>query len=197
MKHLLSTATVLGILGVSSLFAAPQNYMIDTAHSTVEFSVQHMVLSKTRGSFGEYGGTIIWDSEAPAKSKISGSLSVASIDTKDKKRDEHLKSKDFFDAEAHPKMTFVVTKIEPKKKGGYQITGKLTMKGVTNEVTSPLIVQGPIKDPWGNDRIHFNATFSVNRQDYGITWNKLMDNGGLVVGNQVDINIDIEAIAAQ
>jgi hypothetical protein len=196
MKRLF-TASVLSILGVSSLFAAPQNYTIDTAHSSVEFSVQHMVLSKTKGSFGEYGGTLIWDSEAPSKSKISGHLSVASLDTKDKKRDDHLKSKDFFDAEAYPKMTFVVTKIEPKKKGGYQLTGKLTMKGVTKDVSTPLIVQGPIKDPWGNDRIHFNATFSINRQDYGITWNKVMDNGGLVVGNQVDITIDIEAIAAQ
>ena len=191
------TASVLSLLGVSSLFAAPQNYMIDTAHSSVEFSVSHMVLSKTKGTFGEYGGNIIWDNDAPSKSKISGSLSVASINTRDKKRDDHLKSEDFFDAATHPKMTFVVTKIEPKKKGGYQLTGKLTIKGVTNDISTPLIVQGPIKDPWGNDRIHFNVTFSINRQDYGITWNKTMDNGGLVVGNQVDINLDIEAIAAQ
>ena len=197
MKRLLSTVSVLSILGVTSLFAAPRSYMIDTAHSNVEFSVQHMVLSKTKGNFSDYTGTIVWDAEAPSKSKISGALKVASIDTKDKKRDDHLKSKDFFDAETYPKITLTDSKIEATKKGGYLLTGKLTIKDVTKDVSAPLMVQGPIKDPWGNDRIHFNATFSINRQDYGITWNKIMDNGGVVVGNQVDIDIDIEAISAQ
>jgi polyisoprenoid-binding protein YceI len=197
MKRLLSTVSALSILGVSSIFAAPTSYLIDTAHSTVEFSVQHMVLSKTKGGFSDYTGTIVWDASNPTKSQISGAIMVNSIDTKDKKRDEHLKSKDFFDAESFPKITLTDSKIEAKKKGGYQLTGKLTIKGVTKEIVAPLIVQGPIKDPWGNDRIHFNATFSINRQDYGITWNKIMDNGGVVVGNQVNIEVDIEAIAGQ
>jgi len=197
MKRLLGTASVLSILGITTLFAAPQTYLIDTAHSAVEFSVQHMVLSKTKGNFADYTGTIIWDAENLSKSKIAGALKVASIDTKDKKRDDHLKSKDFFDAETYPQITLTDSKIEATKKGGYQLTGKLTIKDVTKTVTAPLMVQGPIKDPWGNDRIHFNATFSINRQDYGITWNKIMDNGGVVVGNQVDIEVDIEAIAGQ
>jgi len=197
MKHLLSTVSVLSILSVTTLFAAPQSYKIDKAHSNVDFSVQHMVLSKTKGSFSDYTGTILWDASKPQNSQISGALMVNSIDTKDKKRDDHLKSKDFFDAETHPKITLTDTKIESTKKDGYQLTGKLTIKGVTKNVVAPLIVQGPIKDPWGNDRIHFNATFSINRQDYGITWNKIMDNGGLVVGNQVNIDIDIEAIAGK
>lgn len=197
MKRLLSTASILSILGVTSLFAAPRTYMIDTAHSNIGFSVQHMVLSKTKGSFSDYAGTIVWDAENLTKSKISGSLMVGSIDTKDKKRDDHLKSKDFFDAETYPKITLTDTKIETTKKGGYQLTGKLTIKDVTQNVVAPLMVQGPIKDPWGNDRIHFNATFTINRQDYGITWNKIMDNGGVVVGNQVDIEVDIEAVSGQ
>lgn len=197
MKHVLGVLSLVGLFGASTLVAAPKSYVIDTAHSGIDFSVQHMVLSKTKGSFSDYTGAIVWDAEAPQKSKISGAVRVASIDTKDKKRDEHLKSKDFFDADAYPKISLEATKIEKNRKGGYQLTGKLTIKDVTKEITTPLIVQGPIKDPWGNDRIHFNASFSINRQDYGITWNKIMDNGGLVVGNQVDIDIDIEAIAAQ
>lgn len=194
MIRTVATVTMVGLFSAVTLTAAPKEYMIDSAHSYVGFSVSHMVLSKTKGSFSEYSGRVTWDAENPAKSILSGVVSVASIDTKDAKRDDHLRSKDFFDAEKYPKMTFETTKIE-KRKTGYYLHGKLSIKGVTKDVSTPLIAQGPIKDPWGNSRMHFNASFEINRQDYGITWNNVMDNGGLVVGNQVAIDVDIEAIA--
>lgn len=184
----------LSVLMGLSIPVMADTYKIDTSHSAVQFSVKHMVLSNTRGAFGSYNGDIQWDKD-PAKSSISGTIKVDSIDTRDTKRDEHLRGADFFDAAKYPEIKFVSKSIK-KKKNEYVVVGDLTMKGVTKSVTIPLEVNGPIKDPWGNQRLSFSGQFKLNRQEYGVSWSKSLDNGGLVVGDDVVVDLEIEAVKA-
>lgn len=186
-------ALSVGLLGSVGLGAADR-YVVDTAHSTVGFTISHMVLSKTRGSFGAYTASIVWDKN-PANASLSGTVKVGSIDTRNADRDAHLKSPDFFDAGVHPEIQFVSKRIKKTKKPlVYDVTGTLTMKGVAKVVTFPLEVSQAIQDPWGKTRMGFNARFKINRRDFGMNFSKVMDNGGLVVGNDVDVELDIEAI---
>lgn len=179
---------------LTSGVAAADRYVVDPSHSTVGFAISHMVLSKTRGSFGEYTASILWDKN-PANASLSGVVKVGSIDTRNADRDAHLKSPDFFDAATYPDMQFVSKGIKKTKKPSvYEVTGTLTMKGVSKSVTFPLEVSQAIRDPWGKTRMSFNARFKINRRDFGMNFSKVMDNGGLVVGNEVDVELDIEAI---
>ncbi|NBV41605.1 polyisoprenoid-binding protein [bacterium] len=186
--------TTFAVVALSSSIWATDVYKIDTAHSTVGFSVRHMVLSNTRGSFGDYTGDVVWDKDLK-NAKINGTVKVASIDTRDQKRDDHLRSADFMDAVQFPEIQFHSTKIRKAGKV-YEVTGQLTMKGVTRTVKFPLNVSDPVKDPWGNTRVNFSSEFKINRQDYGISWNKKLDNGGLVVGDEVTVQLDIEGVKA-
>lgn len=183
---------VAALIGVGFPVMAVDSYKIDTAHSTVRFSVKHMVLSNTHGNFGAYTGDIKWDKDLKLCA-LAGTVKVDSIDTRDIKRDEHLKSADFFDSGKYPDITLVSKSIKKGRKG-YVLTADLTMRGVTKTVTLPLEVSDPVKDPWGNQRVNFATQFKLNRQDYGISWNKALDNGGLVVGNDVSVDLDIEAV---
>lgn len=181
-------------MGWSSGIGAADRYVVDQSHSTVGFAISHMVLSKTRGSFGEYNASILWDKN-PANSSLSGVVKVGSIDTRNTDRDAHLKSPDFFDAAVYPDIQFVSKGIKKTKKPSvYEVTGTLTMKGVAKTVTFPLEVSQAIRDPWGKTRMSFNARFKINRRDFGMNFSKVMDNGGLVVGNDVEVELDIEAI---
>ncbi|NBV82695.1 YceI family protein [bacterium] len=184
--------TLAALVGLSVSTLAVDTYKIDASHSTVQFSVKHMVLSNTRGNFGAYDGDIKWDKD-PKNCSISGSVKAESVDTRDTKRDEHLRSADFFDTAKFPEITLVSKSIKRDRKG-YILTADLTMKGVTKTVTLPLTVSEPVKDPWGNQRVNFSTQFKLNRQDYGMTWNKALDNGGLVVGNDVTVDLDIEGV---
>jgi polyisoprenoid-binding protein YceI len=165
---------------------------LDPAHSSVSFAVRHMMISTVRGQFRTFSGTAIGDPTSPEQAKLEATIDVASIDTGNEKRDAHLKSADFFDVQQFPKMTFKSTKIEPAGPGKYKVTGDLTLHGVTKPVV--LEVEGPTKPvTMGNVKSGAHATTRINRKDFGITWNKSMDGGGIMVGDDVDVTIDVEA----
>jgi polyisoprenoid-binding protein YceI len=176
----------------SSLYSA-EKFTLDASHSTVEFAVRHMVLSTVKGQFSDISGTILYDENDLSRSSIEVVIKVASINTNNAKRDDHLKSPDFFDAGTFPEITFKSTKIE-KTGDSYLLTGTLTMRNVTKEISFPFEVTGRLTDPWGNIRMGAEASLKINRQDYGISWSKTLDGGGLVVGDEVKIGLSVEAI---
>lgn len=190
----LSSALVLGVgvLLSSSVFAA--DYALDKAHSTISFSAKHLMVSKTTGSFSDYDGTISFDPNDLGASKIEITVKAASIDTRNEKRDEHLKGADFLDAEKFPAVTFVSKSIA-KEGDAYMLTGDLTLKGVTKEITVPAEISGPVTSPMGGTAIGINTNFKVNRQDYGVSFNKTLDNGGLMVSDDVNLDVSLEAHA--
>lgn len=173
--------------------AFPQSYTIDGAHSKAQFVVRHLMVSNVRGEFAKVKGSIDYDEKNPAAIKIDATIEVASINTGEPKRDEHLKSPDFFDAAKYPTITFR-SKSARKTSSGLAVTGDLTIHGVTREVV--LQVEGPspeVRDPWGNLRRGATATTKINRKDFGLTWNAALETGGVVVGDEVSITIDVEA----
>jgi polyisoprenoid-binding protein YceI len=154
-----------------------------------------MLISTVRGSFSGVAGEIVYDPDDPTRSSVRVEIDAASIDTGNKDRDNHLKGPDFFDVANYPKITFESTKVE-KRGDNWVAYGQLTIKGVTREIAIPFRLNGPIKDPWGNLRIGVEAeTITLNRQDFGISWNQVLDAGGLAVGNEVSVYISAEAAA--
>jgi len=180
------------------LLAAPAGaatWEADPAHSTVQFAVRHLMISTVRGAFTTFTATASGDPANPAAATIAASVDVSSIDTGNEKRDGHLKSPDFLDVAKFPTITFKSKKIEKAGEGRTKVTGDLTLHGVTKEVV--LEVEGPtavIKDPMGNVKAGASAKTRINRKDFGVTWNKTMDGGGVMVGDDIDISIDIEAV---
>ncbi len=172
-------------------------YTIDTSHSDISFSVRHMVFAKVRGHFGKWSATLAFDAAAPGKSSVEVSIDVASIDTREAQRDGHLKSADFFDAEKFPKITFKSKQVEAAGAGHYKVAGDLTMHGVTKGVTLDVEETGRGKDPWGNSRVGFVAKGSLVRADYGLKWNQALETGGVLVGEKVEIEIEVEAVEAK
>ena len=195
LKRSLLTLTLftLAVLTAPLASAAKKDYAIDKSHTNIGFSVSHMTVSKVKGSFEEYTGTISYDQKDITKSKVKVDIVTASINTADKKRDDHLRNEDFFHAEKFPKVTFESKKVL-KTKDGFKVTGPLTMRGKTKEVDIPFKVLGPVTDPWGNERLGIEGGLTINRRDWGISWSKTLDKGGLVVGNDVDIVLTVEAI---
>lgn len=183
----------LAALAVATPAAAA--WTLDPAHSSVQFSIRHMMLSNVRGEFGKFSGTVQGDEAAPTQAVVEATIDAASIDTRDGKRDDHLRGPDFFDVAKHPAITFKSKRIEPAGAGAFKVTGDLTMHGVTREIVLDVAdVTPPIKDPFGKTRAGARATTRLNRKDFGINWSKTMDNGGLVVGDEVAVTIDVEAI---
>lgn len=174
--------------------AAPAavEWTIDGSHSSAAFGVKHLMISNTRGEFRKVEGKVVYDGKDVSKAQIEVSIDAASIDTHDEKRDQHLKSPDFFDVEKFAKLTFKSKKVE-KAGGKLKITGDLTIKDVTKEVVLTAdALTAETKDPWGFVRIATHATTKVNRKDFGLTWNKALDGGGVVVGDEVAITLDVE-----
>jgi polyisoprenoid-binding protein YceI len=174
---------------------ATSQWQIDSQHASAQFAVKHLMISTVRGEFHGVTGTINWDDKDITKSTIDVTIDTTSVDTREPKRDAHLKSPDFFDVAKYPTMTFKSKKIEQVAPGKLKVTGDLTIHGITKEVI--LDVDGPtapIKDPWGNTRVALNATTTVNRQDFGVKWNANMDGGGVVVSDNVNITIDAELV---
>lgn len=170
---------------------------IDPAHSGAEFKVKHMMISNVKGSFSGISGVLTEHATDSSLSSIEASIPVATISTGDAQRDGHLKSGDFFDAEKFPAMTFKSTTVTKKGEGGYSVTGDLTVHGVTKPVT--FAVEGPSapgKDPWGNTRIGLSVTGKINRKDFGLTWNSALETGGVLVGEDVAISLDVQFIKA-
>jgi polyisoprenoid-binding protein YceI len=173
--------------------ALAATWSVDPVHTQVGFSVTHMMVSTARGTFSGVDGTIEYDPANVAATKVTATIQVATIDTHNADRDTHLRSPDFFDAETYPTITFVSKGVRKVSKAGFELVGDLTMKGVTKEV---VLKTGPIspayQDPWGNTKVGTTATLVVNRQDYGVSWNKTLDQGGVIVGDEVTITLDLE-----
>jgi polyisoprenoid-binding protein YceI len=168
-------------------------YDIDPAHSSAHFSVRHMMISNVKGEFTKVSGTVTYDPDKPGASKVEATIDVASLHTRDDQRDGHLKSADFFDAANFPEIKFVSKSIEPHGDGEYLVKGDMTIHGVTKEVV--LHVEGPtaeVKDPWGNIKAGAAATAKIHRKDFGLTWNATLETGGLLVGEDVSINLEVE-----
>lgn len=167
---------------------------IDTSHSEVSFAVRHMMISTVRGQFKKFSGTINIDETNPANSSVEVAIDVASIDTRDEKRDGHLASPEFFDAATFPNITFKSTSIEVTGENAGKIHGDLTIKGVTHTVALDTNFVGKAKSPWGTTSAGFNASTKINRADYGLSWNVALETGGILVGEEVTITIELEAV---
>jgi polyisoprenoid-binding protein YceI len=182
----------LGIFAATGL--AQEKYDIDPVHSNIGFTVRHMVVAKVSGSFKEFSGTIIYDEKDIGKSSVKAAIKTASINTQNERRDNHLRSADFFDAENHPEITFVSKKIT-KSNGGFVAVGDLTIRGLTKEVELPFTILGTQKTQRGT-LLGVEANITVNRFDYDVKWDRALDDGNLVVGKDVNINLTVEALAS-
>jgi polyisoprenoid-binding protein YceI len=195
--NLSRTAIAASLAAVVSLpaSAATSNWQIDPAHSSAQFAVRHLAISTVRGAFSKVTGTVALDDQDVSKSIVDVTIDVASVDTRQPDRDNDLRSDKFFDVAHFPSITFKSKKVEQSAPGKLKVTGDLTIRGITKEVV--LDVDGPtapMKDPWGNQRVAANASTKINRQDYGVKWNATLDNGGVVVGDDVSIVIDVELV---
>lgn len=172
-------------------------WAVDPTHSSVEFSIRHMMFTNVKGAFQTYDATIEADPNDLTTANISFSVDLASVDTKNEDRDNHLRSADFFDVENKPKMTFTSTKVEKKDEGEYAVTGDLSLNGVTKPETFDVTFEGQGKDPWGNEKAGFSAEGTLNRSDYGLTWNAALEKGGVLVGDKVKVSLEIQAAKAE
>ena len=188
-----TTLITLALTALFAMGAQAATWTIDTGHSSVNFKVRHMMVSKVSGSFAGFSGTLEFDAENPLDASVNAEIQVATVDTNDEKRDGHLVSADFFDAENHPTMTFRSTGLKADG-DDWILLGELTMLGKTRPIELELEYNGEVADPWGNVRAGFSAEGEIDRRDYEMTWNKSMDKGGIVVGNEVELELEIEAI---
>lgn len=182
---------------MSTTASSSISWNIDPAHSNAEFKVKHMMISNVKGSFSGITGTLVEDPADPSLNRIDASIDISTVNTGDQKRDEHLKSSDFFHHEQHPQMTFKSTKVEKNGDEEYTVTGDLTIRGITKPVV--FAVEGPsqpAKDPWGNTRIGLSATTKINRKEFGLNWNAALESGGILVGEDVHISLDVQLIKA-
>lgn len=168
-------------------------WTIDPSHSAVEFSVKHMMFATAKGRFSDVMGTITVDNEHGGNSSVEVEIAAASIDTHDAKRDEHLKAADFFDVETYPTITFKSTEVEPAGDSNLKVTGDLTIRGVTRPVVLDAEFNGQGTNPWGQGVISYSAHTKINRKDFGLNWNAALESGGVLVGDEVKITIEIEA----
>ena len=174
---------------------AAQTWQIDKAHSDIHFTVRHMVITKVRGRFLKWDGTLTLDEDDWSKSRVEVSIDAASITTNDEKRDAHLRSADFLDAAKFPKLTFKSTKVEAGKGDKLFVTGNLTIRDVTKAVTIEAEKLGKAKDPWGNNKIAFSGKVTIEREEFGARWNQALETGGVLVGKQVEIDLELQAVA--
>jgi polyisoprenoid-binding protein YceI len=169
---------------------------IDASHSGVNFSIRHLLFAKVRGRFAAWTGTLQLDDEDLCRSAVEVEIDAASIDTGTPDRDKHLRSADFFDVEQFPTLSFKSRRIDKVSDDSYQVHGDLTIHGVTREVTLDSQFGGRATDPWGGERVAFTATTSINRKDFGLTWNAALETGGVLVGDKVEIELEVEAVKA-
>jgi polyisoprenoid-binding protein YceI len=177
------------------LLAGTTTYKIDPKHSDAQFAVTHLMISTVRGEFHGINGTVAYDDADVSKSSVEVTIDATSVDTREPDRDKDLRSDHFFDTANHPTMTFRSTKVESAGPGKLKVTGELTIRGNTKPVVLEVSVPKPaIKDPWGLQRTAISGTTKINRQDFGVSWNKTLDSGGVVVGDDVNITLDVEMI---
>jgi polyisoprenoid-binding protein YceI len=172
-------------------------WKLDPAHTLVEFTAKHMMITNVRGRFANLEGAIEIDEQNPSGSSVTAELDAASIDTRVEQRDQHLRSGDFLDAENFPKVTFRSTKVEGASLDSgtsFRVVGDLTIRGTTREVVLDAAFEGRGKDPWGGERVSFSADTKIDRRDYGLTWNAALETGGVLVGNEVKIHVEAQAV---
>ncbi|MEP9404956.1 YceI family protein [Peribacillus frigoritolerans] len=168
-------------------------WTVDPTHSAIEFSVKHMMIAKVKGSFNKFEASILANPSDLTTAEIDFTVEVASIDTRNADRDNHLRSADFFDVEKNPTLTFKSTKIVKTDEDEYDVTGNVTLNGVTKEETFSITFEGQGKDPWGNEKAGFSGKGKVKRSDYGLTYNAALETGGVLIGDQITLTIEIEA----
>jgi polyisoprenoid-binding protein YceI len=171
-----------------------ERWEIDSSHSGIQFTVRHLVIAKVRGQFSRWSGTLAAPGAQFDRASLNVVIDAGSIDTGVADRDAHLRSADFFDVERYPEITFTSTEVARAAGDRLRVTGKLTIKGVTREVELNVEPLGLAKDPWGNERAAFSATTSIDRREFGLTWNQVLETGGVMVGDRIDIAIEIEAV---
>lgn len=180
-------------MSTTAMPVAVRTFAIDKTHSEVLFQVRHLV-TKVRGRFTDFTGTVAFDDEQPERSSIAFTINAASVDTSTPDRDAHLRSADFFDVERYPTITFASSRVE--RKGGelYEVAGTLTIRGVSKAVTLPVSFLGFAKDPWGYARAGFETELTINRKDFGLMWNAALETGGFLVGDEVKITVSVQAV---
>jgi polyisoprenoid-binding protein YceI len=194
MSRLLVAAAAVTTMSLPG-FAGTTTYQIDPKHSDAQFAVTHLMISTVRGEFHGITGTVVYDNSDVSKSSVSVTIDATSVDTREPDRDKDLKSDHFFDVANHPTITFKSTKVESAGNGKLKVTGDLTIRGNTKPVVLDVTVpKAPIKDPWGLQRTAVSGTTKISRQDFGVSWNKTLDSGGVVVSDSVDITLDVEMI---
>ncbi|BDA79339.1 polyisoprenoid-binding protein [Leptospira kobayashii] len=194
----LKSIFAVGLVLVSLSGISAQNFKVDNAHSSVGFKIKHLGIATVAGSFKDFDAKFSFDEKTGSLSIVDATIKVESINTNDAKRDDHLKSKDFFDEDKFPTITFKASKPVSLKKGAStKVPGELTIKGVTKPTVLNVKYAGIAKDPWGNTKLGFEADTKIKRADFGITWNKALETGGVLVGEEVDIKIEGEAASAQ
>jgi polyisoprenoid-binding protein YceI len=169
-------------------------WQIDSSHSHINFTVRHMMISKVRGSFENFSGVVNFDEQNPGYTTVNVKVDLSSINTRDEQRDGHLKSPDFFDVENYPTMTFVSTQVEQIDENNGRLYGQLTIKDISKEVVLDVEYAGLAKSPWGSESTGFSATGSLNRKDWGLNWNQALETGGVLVGDKINIEIELELV---
>ena len=180
-------------LETAPVAATRTEWKLDPTHTLVEFSAKHLMISTVKGRIADVQGSIFIDERNPQDSSVEVTLNAASIDSRTEMRDQHLRSADFLDVEKYPQIRFKSTRIEGDRTE-FKLTGDLTIRDVTKEITLDVQFEGQTKDPWGGERVGFSAHGKIDRRDYGLTWNVLLETGGLTVGNDIKINIEVEAV---
>lgn len=183
----------------SATTPAAGSWNIDSVHSLAEFSAKHMMITTVRGRIAGISGTLVIDDARPEASSVQVDLDAASIDTRSEQRDEHLRSADFLDVANFPQLSFRSTRIEGARKeagAGFRVVGDLTIRGVTREVTLDATFEGEGRDPWGGERVSFSASTRIDRRDFGLTWNAALEAGGVLVSNEIRIQLEVQAVRA-
>jgi len=194
-RRLLAALSLGAVLVSAQAFSATErNYVVDGAHSSASFKVKHL-MSKTTGNFKDFSGTFSFDEKNPKAFQGSFTVKADTIFTNEAKRDEHLKNADFFNVAKHPALSFVAKELKAAGKNKYKMSGDFTMLGVTKAVSFDMEYLGAGKDPWGNEKVGFSASGKINRKDYGMVWNKALDTGGFLVGDEVEIDVQVEGNA--
>jgi len=169
-------------------------YTLDPAHTRIGFVARHAMVTKVRGAFNEFTGTAVLDGANPGNSTVQVTIQTASIDTRNAQRDGHLRGNDFLAMEEYPQITFTSTGVRQSGETTFEVTGDLTIKGVSNEVTIPFEFEGAAKDPFGNERVGFEGAVAINRKDYGVTWNAALEGGGVLVSDKVTLEFEVSAV---
>jgi len=197
MRRSVAVSCIFALVLAFSAAAHAANWKVDGSHTTVGFSVSHLFTS-VQGRFDRFDGTIVFDPEKPESAIVRATVEAASINTNNTKRDEHLRGDDFFDVEKHPTLSFESTGgVTEMKENRGKLAGNLTIHGVTKPVVFDVTFRGQGKDPWGNVRAGFAASLNINRKTYGLNWNEVLETGGLLVGEEVEIRIDVEGILGE